>query len=209
MFANPSGFAARLLSACAALALLLAATPLATTGAVAEEPKSGGTLVYGVESEIPWYDPHVVFGGSNKRVVLQIFEGLVDRDRTQPGVVPPLVPRLAESWEVSDDGTVYRFHLRKGVSFHDGTPFDADAVVFNVRRVIDPEFEHYKEGTDPLRSGPVSLSHGGAGRRRAHRRTGPRPPLGPFHRPAFHHAAQRVAPDDEPRLGRGVGKTRM
>ena len=154
MFANSTGFAGRLLSACAALALLLAATPLVATGAVAEEPKSGGTLVYGVESEIPWYDPHVVFGGSNKRVVLQIFEGLVDRDRTQPGVVPPLVPRLAESWEVSDDGTVYRFNLRQGVTFHDGTPFNADAVVFNIRRIIDPEFEYYKEGTDSLRGAP-------------------------------------------------------
>ena len=55
-----------------------------------------------------------MFGGSNKRVVLQIFEGLVDRDRTQPGVVPPLVPRLAESWEVSDDGTVYTVPSAQG-----------------------------------------------------------------------------------------------
>jgi peptide/nickel transport system substrate-binding protein len=134
-----------------ALALGLA---IASPGAQAQEPQHGGTLIYGVESEIPWYDPHVVFGGSNKRVVLQIFEGLVDRDRSQSGRVPPLVPRLAESWDVSPDGTVYTFHLRQGVKFHDGTPFDADAVVFNFRRVIDPEFEFYKEGTDALRSGP-------------------------------------------------------
>ena len=137
-----------------ALATLLAAAPIATA-AGADAPKHGGTLVYGVESEIPWYDPHVVFGGSNKRVVLQIFEGLVDRDRTRPGVVPPLVPRLAESWEVSDDGKVYTFHLRKGVTFHDGTPFNAEAVVFNLRRVIDPDFEYYKEGTDSLRNAPL------------------------------------------------------
>ena len=64
-----------------AFATLLAAAPLAPAAA-ADAPKHGGTLVYGVESEIPWYDPHVVFGGSNKRVVLQIFEGLVDRHRT-------------------------------------------------------------------------------------------------------------------------------
>ena len=137
-----------------AFAALLAVAPLAAAAAE-EAPKHGGTLVYGVESEIPWYDPHVVFGGSNKRVVLQIFEGLVDRDRTKPGVVPPLVPRLAESWDVSEDGKVYTFHLRKGVTFHDGTPFNADAVVFNLRRVIDPGFEYYKEGTDSLRNAPL------------------------------------------------------
>ena len=138
----------------AAAAALLAATPFLPASGQ-EAPKQGGTLVYGVESEIPWYDPHVVFGGSNKRVVLQIFEGLVDRDRTRPGQVPPLVPRLAESWEVSPDGKVYTFHLRKGVKFHDGTPFNAEAVVFNFRRVIDPDFEHYKEGTASLRNAPL------------------------------------------------------
>lgn len=139
--------------AVAGAAMLLAAV-VARDAVAQDSPSHGGTLVYGVESEIPWYDPHVVFGGSNKRVVLQIFEGLVDRDRTKPDQVPPLVPRLAESWEVSDDGTVYTFRLRQGVTFHDGTPFNAGAVVFNFRRVIDPEFEFYKEGTDSLRNGP-------------------------------------------------------
>ena len=122
--------------------------------AAADEPKHGGTLAYGIESKIPWYDPHVVFGGSNKRVVLQIFEGLVNRDRTQEGVIPPLTAELAESWDVSEDGKTYTFHLREGVKFHDGTDFNADAVVFNMRRVIDPDFEFYQKNGAALANGP-------------------------------------------------------
>ena len=45
------------------------------------QPKPGGTVVYGIESDIPSLDPHITFGGSNKRVVMSVFEGLVKRDR--------------------------------------------------------------------------------------------------------------------------------
>src|SRR5262249_20568301 len=47
-------------------------------------------------------------------------------------------PWLAESWTVSPDGLVYTFKLRKGVVFHDGTPFDAKAVKWNFDRIKDP-----------------------------------------------------------------------
>ena len=124
------------------------------------EPKSGGTVIYGIESDIPSLDPHITFGGSNKRVVMSVFEGLVKRNRagidldSHPFVRPEIGPALATSWEVLDGGTRYRFHLRQGVTFHDGTPFDAEAAAFNFRRVIDPEFEYFYERAGALRGSP-------------------------------------------------------
>lgn len=50
-----------------------------------------------------------------------------------------VVPELAESWEISEDGLEYIFHLREGVTFHNGEPFNADAVVFSWERYTNPE----------------------------------------------------------------------
>ena len=61
-----------------------------------------------------------------------------------------IVPQLAETWEVSDDGTEYTFHLRDDVIFHNGELFNADAVVFNWERVVNSDFEnayHWKTAT--------------------------------------------------------------
>jgi len=53
-----------------------------------------------------------------------------------------IVPQLAERWEASDDGLEYTFYLREDVVFHNGEPFNADAVVFNWERVIASDFEY-------------------------------------------------------------------
>jgi ABC-type transport system substrate-binding protein len=50
-----------------------------------------------------------------------------------------IVPQLATEWEVSEDGLEWTFQLHSGVTFHDGTPFDSDAVVFNIERMVDTE----------------------------------------------------------------------
>ena len=59
-----------------------------------------------------------------------MFEGLVT---LEPGTTE-VVPGLAKSWEADDDGTAWTFELQEGVTFHDGEPFNAEAVCFNFDR---------------------------------------------------------------------------
>ena len=111
----------------------------AYAGNVAAEPQQGGTLIVANESEFGELDPHITCATATARWVMNhIAEPLVQQDMTDgQNVPPPLVPGLAQSWEISDDGMVYTFHLKEGVTFHDGTDFTADDVVFNVYRQFD------------------------------------------------------------------------
>ena len=70
---------------------------------------------------------------STIRITLNVCEPLVWEP--EPG---KFAPGLAESWEVSPDAKEYTFKLKQGVKFHDGTPFNADAVKFTFDRVMDP-----------------------------------------------------------------------
>src|SRR5699024_3263019 len=65
----------------------------------------------------------------------QVFDSLVEFNLQTYA----LEPALAESWEVSEDGTVYTFHLREGVTWHDGEPFTADDVKFTWELIAHPE----------------------------------------------------------------------
>jgi peptide/nickel transport system substrate-binding protein len=91
---------------------------------------SGGTLVFGTSSDPVVLDGALVSDGESLRVIDQIFETLVS---LKPGTTE-LEPGLAESWEISDDGLTYTFKLREGVTFHDGTDFNAAAVCTNFDR---------------------------------------------------------------------------
>jgi peptide/nickel transport system substrate-binding protein len=74
-----------------------------------------------------------------------VFESLVLWDLTTTDRLAPLRPGLAERWEqAAEDPKTWIFHLRRGVTFHDGTPFDADAVIWNFERYFNkdaPQFE--------------------------------------------------------------------
>ena len=69
-------------------------------------------------------------------IPLNCFDRLVETD-TVDGEAQ-IVPGLADSWDVSEDGLTYTFHLHEGVTFHNGDPFTADDVVYTVNRMMDP-----------------------------------------------------------------------
>ena len=102
-------------------------SPTATEAAA----KDGGTLVVALPGDITRTDPAMVDDSNSSYVMQQVMEGLVS---LKPGSTSEVVPALAEKWDLSADGKTYTFHLRQGVKFHDGTDFNADAVVFNYER---------------------------------------------------------------------------
>ncbi len=95
---------------------------------------SGGTLTYALGFDVDdTLDPQVTNFDSTIRITLNICEPLVWEP--EPG---QFKPGLADSWEISPDAKTYTFHLKQGVKFTDGTPFNADAVKFTMDRVEDP-----------------------------------------------------------------------
>jgi len=90
----------------------------------------GGTLVFSGAADPVALDGALVSDGESIRVITQMFETLV---ALKPGTTEP-EPGLATEWEANDDGTVWTFQIREGVTFHDGEPLDAEAVCFNFDR---------------------------------------------------------------------------
>jgi oligopeptide transport system substrate-binding protein len=97
-------------------------------------PKDG-ILRYVTGSEPLSLDPAVGNGQPEARIYLSLFEGLVEYD---PKDNSP-IPAIAESWQVSKDGTEYLFNLRKNAKFSDGTPITAKDFVYSFRRGLSPE----------------------------------------------------------------------
>lgn len=112
-------------------------------GTASEDEKSGGTLVYGRGADSVSLDPINVTDGESIRVTHNIYETLLEYDHNLE-----LQPKLATEYSSSEDGLTWTFQLREGVKFHDGTDFNADAVVFNFERWMDPE-NPYHEGDFP------------------------------------------------------------
>ncbi|HET6600916.1 MAG TPA: ABC transporter substrate-binding protein [Gaiella sp.] len=117
----------KVLLAAVAVALTVTAVTLAAT---TRTGATSDTLVFGTASEPTSLDGAVVSDGESLRVIDQITEGLVGLKNGTTIVVP----KLATSWKASSGGKVWTFKLRKGVSFQDGTPFNAKAVCANFNR---------------------------------------------------------------------------
>jgi peptide/nickel transport system substrate-binding protein len=102
-------------------------------------PKKGGTLIYARGADSISLDPINVTDGESTRVTRNIFETLFEFDNDLK-----LQPKLAESYKLADDGLTWTITLKKGIKFQDGTDFNADAVVFNFERWMDPANPYHK-----------------------------------------------------------------
>ncbi|SFR12110.1 ABC transporter substrate-binding protein [Poseidonocella sedimentorum] len=129
-----------LLAAGTALALTLGASG----GALAQTPP--GVLIVGQIAEPKALDPAAVTAVNDFRILMNVYDGLV---RYKDGTLE-VEPALATDWDISEDGTVYTFSLREGVSFHDGTPFNAEAVKFNFDRMLSEDHPFHDTGPFPL-----------------------------------------------------------
>src|SRR6201982_788043 len=110
--------------------LFLAAS--VSIGALAMSPASSQTLRYANQGELKSLDPYTLKESTTIAHHAHVYEGLVTRNKDLK-----IVPALAESWEIVEP-TRWRFHLRKGVKFHNGDPFSADDVLFSAQRVRSP-----------------------------------------------------------------------
>ena len=100
-------------------------------GEKAEDASStGGTLIFGRGGDSTSLDPSRTTEGETFKVTKNIFETIVDFEEGGTEIVPG----LAHDWDVAEDGLTYTFHLEEGVKFHDGTDFNAEAVVKNFER---------------------------------------------------------------------------
>ncbi|QSR31149.1 ABC transporter substrate-binding protein [Nocardioides sp. S5] len=120
-------------------AALLAAATLASCAESERDAGDGGgggddgTFVFGAAGAPEMFDPFYATDGETFRVTRQMFEGLLG---IEPGSAE-VVPELATEWTPNEDGTEWTFTLRDDVTFHDGEPFNADAVCYNFERMFD------------------------------------------------------------------------
>src|SRR5215211_5799577 len=124
----------------------LALTPLGrhiahAAPSTAQDAAKGGTVTFAYIEKPASLDASIWSGDSDNQISRQIFDSLVYSP--EPGVS---VLWLAKSWEISDDGLTYTFNLRDDVTFHDGTPFNAEAVKFTFDRMRDPESRSLQTG---------------------------------------------------------------
>lgn len=126
--------AVSMLVGCGSKGASTSATASTEAEAAAEDAGVAETLVFAQGAEPRGLDPAFVDDGESSKVIVNVYEGLLayEKDSTE------VVPCLAESWEISEDGLSYTFKLRQGVKFHDGTDFNADAVKFNIDRQLPP-----------------------------------------------------------------------
>jgi oligopeptide transport system substrate-binding protein len=118
----------RLLASVSIAAMMIAAAPAFA------EVKQGGEMTVTFKDDLITLDPAIGYDWKNWSVIKSVFDGLMDY---KPGTTE-LVPDLAESVDVSDDGLTYTFKLRQGVKFHNGREMTAADVKYSLERACNP-----------------------------------------------------------------------
>lgn len=101
-----------------------------------EVPARGGTITEGVIGPTRFINPLIALSQSDQDIAALVYSGLT---RTLPD--GHIIPDLASSYEISDDGTVYTFHLRRDATFHDGAEVLAADVAFTIQKAKDPDIK--------------------------------------------------------------------
>jgi peptide/nickel transport system substrate-binding protein len=126
----------RLRTMLTAALLITAASVLFAAGGAEEASGPQRTLTISMAGDADTLDPHVTGARRAYTIMMNIFDTLVFKD-----VDNTYKPGLATEWSWNDEGTVYTFKLRDGVTFHDDTKFNAEAVVYNLDRIVDPALQ--------------------------------------------------------------------
>ncbi len=110
--------------------------------ALAQEGKFGGQMVVTYKDDISTFDPAIGYDWQNWSMIKSLFDGLMDY---KPGTTE-LIPDLAESYTISEDGLTYTFKLRPGVKFHNGRDLTSADIKYSIERSVHPETQSPGQG---------------------------------------------------------------
>ncbi|TDX59047.1 ABC transporter substrate-binding protein [Orenia marismortui] len=101
---------------------------------VSEKDKYGGVFEGRISADPPTLDPAHGTDSTSAKVIRNVFDGLVEFNKDLE-----IIPAIAKSWKVSDDGLTWTFNLRENVKFHNGNKVTADDVIYSFTRLLDPK----------------------------------------------------------------------
>ncbi|MFO1518229.1 MAG: peptide-binding protein [bacterium] len=119
------------------LALVLTVLLLPLSACNVRVPKNDEWLIWNLGAEPDTLNHITASDAYESRINGFIYDSLIDRDNE----TLEFTPKLATSWEISDDKLTFTFHLREGVKWHDGFPFTADDVIYSYERIQDPKVD--------------------------------------------------------------------
>src|SRR5206468_7589796 len=118
-----------------ARSMLLAAIAVFSIAMATAPAQAAGKMVVTFKDDVSTLDPAIGYDWQNWSMIKSLFDGLMDY---KPGTTD-LVPELAESYEISPDGTQYTFKLHTDAKFHNGRPITADDVKYSIERAVNPK----------------------------------------------------------------------